>query len=214
MNRSASHTRRSPITPHKGSGKWQKRLDGKVHCFGRLDNSAVALAEYNAYVRKAVTGKLRNEDPTKCNVDFMVNRWLAGKLVKVDEGSLSNRTYLQCKHAAKIMKEHFGTARAVETITADDMSEFWAGWAKDGLSPTAINNRLRCIKMILRYAYEAGYIDRPLRLGEPFDSHATDLIMGHDDHSIQARYRECFDNERIKRVCEAVRAKVSTAQSN
>lgn len=162
-----------PLSPH-ASGKWQKKVDGKIKYFGRWENPEAALAEYETFL-SGTTLRPSGQDAEgdECSVDYMVNRFLRAKKNKMAEDDLAPRSYQQYRDTCSLLKAHFGGERAVDSITPDELSDWRASWKnrKTGgaLSPSAINQRLRNLKTIFRFADDFDLVDRPLKVRTVFE---------------------------------------------
>lgn len=85
----------------------------------------------------------------------------------MQSGELSPRTWEGYKIAADIIVAEFGKARLVADLAPDDFAalrkKMAARWG-----PTRLGNAVQCVRSVLKYAYDAELIDRPVRFGAGF----------------------------------------------
>src|SRR5262249_61908715 len=61
----------------------------------------------------------------------------------------------------------FGLGRLVEDLAADDFEHLRAGLAA-GWGPVALGNEVQRVRVLFKYGYDAGLLDRPARYGPAF----------------------------------------------
>ncbi|MEO1616824.1 MAG: site-specific integrase [Planctomycetota bacterium] len=155
-----------PLTPH-ASGKWCKKVRGKLHYFGTWDDPNGALSEWLAaepHIR--ATGE-KESDNTESDIRYLCNSFLDSKEQQRDGGDLSPRAYSDYKKACDRIVDHFGKSRLLSTIDAPDFQRLRACFPKTWGS-TTINNNIANISAVFNYAYEIGAVDRPVRKGPNF----------------------------------------------
>ena len=74
-----------PLTPHP-SGRWCKKIRGKLHYFGPWDDWQAALARYNEQKDDLYAGR----EPRQAGATLadLVNAFLAPKQQQLDDGAL------------------------------------------------------------------------------------------------------------------------------
>ena len=91
-----------PLTIHRGSGQWCKRIAGKRYYFGPLADWKGALEKYLAERHALQLGKTRDEaralaaggDPeTGVTVNELVNRFLEDKREQWQQGRLTEQSF-------------------------------------------------------------------------------------------------------------------------
>ncbi|NNJ26199.1 hypothetical protein [Alienimonas chondri] len=81
-----------PLTPHRGAKQWCKKIRGKLHYFGPLDDWRRALEEYQRVRDDLQVGRAPRPATEGLTVRDLLNRFLAEKEARVDSGELSART--------------------------------------------------------------------------------------------------------------------------
>src|ERR1700722_9115490 len=83
-----------PLTPHP-SGRWCKKIRGKLHYFGKLDSPDAALERLNREWPYLKDGRIPPVIDTGdgCTVRLLCNAFLTSKKVKVGSSELSPRSF-------------------------------------------------------------------------------------------------------------------------
>ena len=162
-----------PLTYHP-SGRWCKKVKGKLHYFGRavadagesaqtalelwLDQKDNLLAGRVPRARQADSGPVLHE---------LVNKFLTVKASLQDSGELSPHTWQMYKSVCGEVVATFGRDRLLSDITADDFGKLRERWAKKwGVERIAAEiNRCRTL---FNFAWKHDIIDRPIKFGAAF----------------------------------------------
>jgi len=150
-----------PLFAH-AAGYWAKKINGKLHYFGRWDDWRAALEKYNENRERLHAGQaLKSDQPT---VRDLLNAFMNDRLVAQDTGQITRRTFGEYKRCCDRMSRILGLSRPLSTLGSAD----WAALKKDigqrwGLQAQA--NEIGRIRSVLIFAYESGLIDAPLRFG-------------------------------------------------
>lgn len=155
-----------PLTPH-GSGKWCKKVRGKIHYFGTWDDPNAALQEWLAVRDELLGGVDPKRNDGRADVDYLVNSFLLSKEQQRDQGDLSQRTWNDYFDACKRFSDFIGKARFVDTLKGDDFARYRAAFPATW-GPVRINTEITRLGVVLRYAYEAELVDKPIRTGPNF----------------------------------------------
>jgi integrase len=149
-----------PLYRHK-SGQWAKKISGKVHYFGT--NPEAALVKYNAW--RTGTPAQPTEGMT---VKELVNHFLYSKEEAVKSGEIKQRTWDDYDTVCGRMIDAFGKDTSVTSLTPADFERFRRRLAKSR-GPVALGNDINRVKIVLKYGYDQGYLDRPMRYGQGFN---------------------------------------------
>lgn len=165
-----------PLTPHP-RGYWCKRykITGttiwKMAYFGRVaddPDGKAAVAKWLAQKDYLLNGLSPPEDPTGLTIKELVNRFLDAKVALIRTGELSERTFRQYDTTAGRIVGALGPARLVAHLTPTDFGHLRSELAA-GRGPVALGNEITVARMVFKFAYDEGFIDRPLRYGQSFD---------------------------------------------
>lgn len=155
-----------PLFPH-GSGRWAKKVRGKLHYFGPWDNPDAALEKWLAEKDDLLAGRTPRPTRDGLNVADLANRFLTAKRHLVDTRELSPRSFVDYHAATKLIVEHFGARRLVDDLASDDFEGLRKELAKNR-SPVTLGNEIQRIRVLFKYAYDSGLVDRPVRYGPTF----------------------------------------------
>ncbi len=112
-------------------------------------------------------GRKPHADLEALSVTELCNRFLNAKQALVDEGRLSPLTWGDYKTACDEVIAAFGKQRLVSDLRADDFAilrrQMAQKWGLQRLCKT-----IQFVRCVVRYAFEAELIDRPVRSGPDF----------------------------------------------
>jgi len=152
-----------PLYAHS-SGRWAKRIRGKIHYFGKWDDPQAALEKYVDEKDDLYAGRLPRSKREGLTVQDACNHFLHAKQQKVATGELSATTWRDYQITAKRVAKVLGRSRLVGDLRGEDFDKLRADFAKKcGL--VALKNRINHVRIIFKYAYDAELIDRPVRFG-------------------------------------------------
>lgn len=139
-----------PLFPHD-CGKWAKKIKGQMRYFGRWDDPAAALAEY-----QRANPPLDTTD-TVSHVTYSLqaacNQFLDAKRHRLDAGDLSPRTWDEYLRTAKRLVTFFGPERDIASFGPDDFATYRTFHAKT-LGLIAIGNEITRVKTLFKWLSE------------------------------------------------------------
>ena len=154
-----------PLFAH-ATGRWAKKIRGKFHYFGPWRDPDTALTKYLENRDDLQAGRVpRKSDGA--TVRDLANRFLTSKQHRVDTGELSPRTLRSYIKSCSRVVQEFGSLRGIDDLVPEDFSKLRTSLAI-GRGPHALGNEIRHVRMVFKYAFDAGLIDRPLNLGPDF----------------------------------------------
>jgi integrase len=155
-------------------GVWCKKIRGTFYYFGK-DKDA-ALKEYVRVREDLEAGRERpSMDLVGVSIADVVNEFLSEKRARVDSGELSARTWADYYATSQAVIEAFGRGRAVADLRPADFAKLRAGVAAR-LSPTSVLNFVTRVRVLFKFAFDFGLIDRPVRYGSGFDRPAKKTL--------------------------------------
>jgi integrase len=161
-----------PLFPH-GSGRWARKIRGKLHYFGRWDgadgntNWEEALADYKAKVDDLQAGRAPRPPSSGVIVADVVNTFLTDKKHLVDTGERSSRTWADYYSTCERIVAVFGRDRLVLDLTPDDFRRMRQQIAKTR-GVVALGNEVQRVRTVFAHAFANDMIDRPVRFGSEF----------------------------------------------
>lgn len=180
-----------PLTPH-ASGKWMKKIRGKLHYFGRwgriIDGKMVRLPEDGWHEAKAIfddqkealyagrTPRLVSDDDL--TIKYLCNKFLTAKLRKRESRALSQRSFQEYRRTTDLLIREFGNDRLIDDLVADDFECLRAKIAET-CGPVRLGNEITRVKSVFKYAIDNGLIDRPVRFGSEFRKPDKAMLRKH-----------------------------------
>jgi hypothetical protein len=156
-----------PLTLHKPTRQYRKRVRGRDYYFGTDQDTA--LAEWLRVKADLITGRRpRPKQEDTIAVRDLANRFLHAKRGRVETGELTPGTWSQYFRACERVVAVFGSDRAVIDLRADDFAELRAAAAKTH-GPRALGQFIVLVRSLFGYAFDAELIDTPVRMGDGFD---------------------------------------------
>jgi len=155
-----------PLFPH-ATGRWAKKIRGKMHYFGPWDNPDAALAKYLEQKDALHAGRKPREATEGVTIKELVNQFLNAKRGLVESGELTNRSWQDYKAAGDLIVSHFGKGRLVADLDPDDFATLRTKMAKKW-GPVTLGNVIQRMRVVFKFAWDNGLIDRPVRYGQGF----------------------------------------------
>jgi integrase len=168
-----------PLFPHD-SGKWAKKIKGKLIYFGRWDDAPGALLEFEAYAKNAGehTKKYITESTTlSLNLADACNLFLLAKRDDRDSGHLSDRTYKDYCRTSKRLLAAWGRTRSVSTLSPEDFSAYRAERLLT-CNVISTGNEITRVKTILKWLAANKKIT-PIDTGTDFRKPSSKVVRRH-----------------------------------
>jgi len=155
-----------PLTPHP-TGRWCKKIRGKLHYFGPWHEPQGALDNYLAQKDALHAGRTPRPDPEALTVETLVVAFLNHKQAMMDAGELSPRTFEDYKSAGTELGAVFGRKRLVADLAPDDFAKLRNKLAKKW-GPHRLGKTIQSVRSMFKHAYESGLMQAPMRFGPGF----------------------------------------------
>src|SRR5438034_103136 len=110
-----------PLFPH-ATGRWAKKIRGKLHYFGKWDEPDKALDNYLRQKDALHAGRKLRPDQGDVTIKDVANAFLNHKQNLVDAGELSPRAWVEYKEAAELLVSHLGKRRLASDVGPDDFA--------------------------------------------------------------------------------------------
>jgi integrase len=158
-----------PLTPHP-SGRWCKKIRGKLHYFGRLDSPDAALERFNREWPFLKDGRTPPPIDTGdgCTVRLLCNAFLTSKKTKLDSGELAARSFQDYYRTCEILIDGLGRDKRVDDLRPDDFQGLRKALAKTR-GAIALKNEVNRVRIVLKFAFDQRLVDRPVHFGQSFD---------------------------------------------
>jgi integrase len=155
-----------PLFPH-ATGRWAKKIRGRLHYFGPWSDPDGALTKYLEQKDALHAGRKPREASEGITVKELCNQFLNAKRALVESGELTNRSWQDYKAACDLIVSHFGKSRLVADLDPDDFAGLRRKLAKKW-GPVTLGNVIQRVRVAFKFAWDNGLIDRPVRYGQGF----------------------------------------------
>jgi integrase len=166
-----------PLFPH-ASGQWAKKIRGKLHYFGVWADPDAALNNYLAQNDDPHAGRKPRPNQDAVTVKELANLFLDHKQALLDAGELTALTWGDYKSACDEMVAAFGKARLVADLGPDDFAALRKRMAKKW-GPHRLAKTIQFVRCALKFAFESGLLDRPVRFGPGFKRPSNKVVRLH-----------------------------------
>jgi integrase len=155
-----------PLFAH-ATGRWCKKIRGRLVYFGPWSDPDAALARYVEQKDALHAGRTPRPDPEALTVKDLANSFLNHKRDLLNAGELSPRTWAQYKETCDLLVKHLGKQRLVADLAPEDFATLRRRMAKRW-KPITLGNFIQRVRVVLKHAADNDMIDRPVRYGQGF----------------------------------------------
>ncbi|HEX4589937.1 MAG TPA: tyrosine-type recombinase/integrase [Gemmataceae bacterium] len=155
-----------PLFPH-ATGRWAKKIRGRMVYFGPWADPDAALAKYLEERDALHAGRLPREVSAGVTVRELCNKFLNAKLGRVRFGELTNRSWQDYEAACALIIAHFRKSRLVSDLDPEDFNRL-RGKLAAKWGPVTLGNVIQRIRVVFKFAWDNGLLDRPVRYGQEF----------------------------------------------
>jgi integrase len=163
-----------PLTPHP-SGRWCKKVRGKLHYFGPWNAPDAALAKWLEQRDDLLAGRTPRVAGETLTVADLCNRFLTAKKQMVGSGELSSRAWGEYYSTCETIVAVFGRNRALGDLRPDDFGMLRRALAKRN-GPVRLGNEIQRVRTALKWAYDSEWIEKPVRTGPDFKKPAPSVV--------------------------------------
>lgn len=158
-----------PLFKH-ARGYWAKKVRGRTHYFGKIaddQKGEAALIQWLDQKDALLAGRTPRVHQDGLLVRDLCNRFLTAKRQLTDSGELSEHTFRDYHETCARICNIFGKTRLVDDLATEDFDGFRAEITKTW-GPVAVGNEINRVRVVFKYGYDAGLIDKPVRYGPHF----------------------------------------------
>jgi len=202
-----------PLSIHKGTGYWSKKVRGRVYYFGKVSDDPKgqdALEKWLSVKDDLLAGREpRPNKEDELAVRELCNRFLSHKKVMQDNGELNPRTF-QTYHAtcSTVVKE-FGRNRSVIDLIPDDFRKLRAVLAKTR-GAVALRNEMQRVRSIFKFAFDDGLILAPVRFGQGFQKPKLDVVRRAREEHRAVHGDRMFEAYEIRKILAIAKDPIRT----
>lgn len=164
---SAKRRKDFPLSIHKGTGRWFKKVRGQFHYFGKVTDDPEGKAALELWLEQRddlFAGRRPRRKSDELSLKDLVNSFLMFKDELVESGEITKRTHGGYKEVGQLLVDIVGSKRTASDIGPDDFADLRAQLSKR-FGPVSLTNRIQVIRSIFKYGYDAGLLERPARFG-------------------------------------------------
>lgn len=175
-----------PLYAH-ASGKWAKKVGGKLRYFGVWSDPDGALkeyqrwrGEYDARTKTPTLAELRKRLPRKFELPLgeAVNLFLADKQAHADRGEISHRTCREHRDTCQRLVSFLGDQKIASEISPADFAAFRDHRAKT-LNLVSLGNEVTRVKTLFRWLHASRHLQHPANFGPSFRKPSARLLRRH-----------------------------------
>lgn len=158
-----------PLFPH-AAGYWAKKIRGKLKYFGKIADDPkgeIALAKWLDEKDELLAGRTPRVNRDGLTVAGLCNHFLTSKLHLLNTSEISPRTFHDYKGTTDRLVSVFGKERFVDDLTTDDFRQL-RGKIAEKRGPVALGNEVGRVRVVFKYGFDTGLIDKPVRFGPTF----------------------------------------------
>jgi integrase len=156
-----------PLFAH-ANGSWAKKIRGKLHYFGKWDDPDAALQKYLDGKDELHAGRTPRVNGDGLTVADLCNQFLTAKRHLLDTCEITDRSFRDYYATSERVVNNFGKSRIVDDLVADDFQQMRMTLAKTR-GPVALGNEIGRIRMVFKFGYDNGLIEKPVRYGQSFN---------------------------------------------
>jgi len=196
-----------PLTVHP-SGRWSKKIRGKTHYFGKLDDPQAALKLWDSEREYLEAGL----EPPTWNDGLTVGELAARHLADVDSRIAAGRMKFRSRSGYAVAGKLFDDARLsgmpVSSIGPEHFTVLQSILERSGRGLRTQKNLIIAIKVIFNWGRQMGMIDREIRYGPRFVAPPLNAIEAEQEQNGACRF---LDRELILTAMDRANPKMKVA---
>src|SRR3954454_20834786 len=139
-----------PLFAH-ATGRWAKKIRGRMHYFGPWADPDAALAKYLEQKDALHAGRKPREETAGLTVKELCNQFLNVKRALVESGELTNRSWEDYKAACDLIIGEFGKSRLVADLDPKDFTALCGKMARKW-GPVTLGNVIQRMGVVFKFA--------------------------------------------------------------
>jgi integrase len=193
-----------PLFPHR-NGRWAKKVRGRFCYFGKWSDDPkgeAAEALWKEQKDDLLSGRMPRNSTDGLTMRDLCNRFLTAKERQRDAGDIKPKTFLDYYATGKTVIEAFGRNRLVDDLTTEDFEALRASLARR-LGVHGLSREVQQVRTLFRYAYETGFIEKPMRFGPTFKRPSKKVIRQHRQKLIYEHGERMFEAAELRAIIKA-----------
>ncbi len=190
-----------PLSIHRGTGYWTKKVHGKSYYFGKVvddPKGTAALEEWLRIKDDLLAGREpRPKESELLTLESLCNAFLEHKEGRVKTGEIQPSSWRQYWYVCRDLLDVLGKTRAVDDLRPLDFEKVRTAFATR-LGPVQLSKTIQVIRSLFKYAVDAQLILRPVLFGPGFKRPAKSVLRRHRAE----KGRKLFSKEEIQRLLQ------------
>ena len=160
-----------PLFCHKGTGRWCKKVRGKLKYFGYKKDDPdgqIAIAKWLDQKDELLAGRKPRDKSNCITLEGLIFSFLHHKEQRIESGELAQRTWDRYKSTGEMLATSLGRTRPADDFRQEDFDALRAKMAKRW-GPIALGNEIQIVRSIFRYGVRSELLDKEPKFGVSFD---------------------------------------------
>jgi len=197
-----------PLYAH-ATGRWAKKVKGKLHYFGSWDDPQSALQKWIEQRDDLLAGRTPRVTSDGLTIRDVCNRYLTAKRHLLDTEELTARSFQDYYTTCERTISAFGRNRVIDDLVADDFRALRVTLSKTR-GPVALGNEIQRVRMVFKFAYDEGLIDKPIRYGQAFDKPSKKILRQHRQKKQAENGKRMFEAKELCTIIDAASQPLKT----
>jgi hypothetical protein len=169
--------------------------------FGPWDDPTAALNRYLSQRDDLYAGRTPRSQLEGITVREVCNHYLTSKQQLRDSREINDRTFNDYYSACERMLGGINGSRIVADLTPHDF-EHLRGKLSKTLGTVALGNAIQHVRMVFKYAFDQGLVERPVRYGQTFRKPNVKSVRQDRARRTQERGYRMFEAAAIKKILQ------------
>lgn len=190
-----------PLSIHKGTGYWCRKVKGRVFYFGKVADDPKGTAALEEWLRvkdDLLAGREpRPKDSDLLTLETLCNTFLDHKEGHVKTGEIAPGSWRQYWYICRDLLDVLGKTRAVDDLRPTDFEKVRTAFS-DRLGPVQLSKAIQTIRSLFKYGAESQLISHPVLFGPGFKRPAKSVLRRHRAE----KGRKLFSKDEIHRLLQ------------
>lgn len=192
-----------PLSIHKGTGYWCKKIKGRVFYFDKVEDDpkgTAVLEEWERVREDLCAGREpRAKSGDELTIADLCNVFLSHKKQLRVNGELSPRTFREYFDSCEVVVKAFSRNRSVVDLSPDDFRKLRKVLSKDR-GPVSLHNPMQQVRSLFYFGFDDGLLLVPVRFGQGFKKPSLDTVRRDREAHRSEHGDRMFDAHEIRKV--------------
>ena len=158
-----------PLYRH-ATGRWAKKIRGKLHYFGKIAEDPDGKAALDKWLKDKdalLAGLTPRAEPDGLTVRELLDRFTVSMKNKLDNQEVTAKHFAELYDTCRRIRDTFGLDRLCIDLAADDFARLRKDVAKVW-GVIRLGNEVQRVRQVFKFGFDNGLLDRPVRFGTEF----------------------------------------------